>query len=378
MAAPFDANSLEVEPAVRVFEWQGRVDGRFGFSPAGTLVYRSVPGDVGDVTFVWVDRKGNEQPLAIPPARYQWPRISPDGQRVAVSSFTGDSTARDLTVFELMRPPANVRLATGGINVGPVWTPDGNRVIYTHADEQTPQDETVLSVSADGNGAPVSLWTGTYRVSSISHPNWILIGTSSVDRPGGREPSGPAGGQGRGPAEGGQIGGRRGGRARGGQPNQLLTLKVMADGTAAGDRATFLDSRYSRNQAEFSPDGRLVAFTSNQNGPTEVFVASFPEGRIVPISSGGGAEPRWNSNGRELFYRSGDMIMVADVATSPTFRVLGTPRVLFEKAAQGYDVHPNGQRFLMLKPVPRDSRPSDLHVILNWFDELRRLAPLPD
>jgi hypothetical protein len=99
---------------------------------------------------------------------------------------------------------------------------------------------------------------------------------------------------------------------------------------------------------------------------------------VIPISNGGGDQPRWNSNGRELFYRSGDRIVAVDVATSPAFRVLGTPRVLFEKAVGGYDVAPGGTRFLMLKPVPRDSRPSDLRVILNWFEELRRLAPFPD
>jgi serine/threonine-protein kinase len=154
---------------------------------------------------------------------------------------------------------------------------------------------------------------------------------------------------------------------------------VGRDGKRVGERRPFLDDRFSRGEAEFSPDGKWVAFRSNQNGVNDVFVTSFPAGEVQPVSTGGGEQPRWNSNGRELFYRNGDKMMVVEVITRGGTIEVGPARVLFEKAAVGYDVALNGTRFLMLKPsVTGAPRRADLHVTLNWFDELRRRAPLPE
>ena len=174
------------------------------------------------------------------------------------------------------------------------------------------------------------------------------------------------------------------GRGRGGtgQPNadQLRTLKLGPDSASiSGKPEDFLDNRFRRTAAEFSPDGRWVAFSSNQTGGAEIFVASYPgPGGLTQISTSGGDQARWNRNGRELFFRQGDKMMAVDVDGSGSAFRAGTPHLLFEKTSSSYDVAADGQRFLMLKPSKDDNpdTPSnEYHVIVNWFDELRRAVP---
>ena len=131
-----------------------------------------------------------------------------------------------------------------------------------------------------------------------------------------------------------------------------------------------------RGNLQFSPDGKWVAYESNETGRNEIYVVPFPgPGGKSQVSTDGGAQPRWNRNGRELFFRSGAKMMAVDVETGAVFRA-GTPRMLFEKVSSDYDVAPDGRRFLMLKPAVTTTDSSELHVILNWFDDLRRRVPL--
>jgi hypothetical protein len=132
-----------------------------------------------------------------------------------------------------------------------------------------------------------------------------------------------------------------------------------------------------------SPDGRWFAYTSNEAGRYEIYVrpTSGPEGRWQ-ISTEGGVEPVWSASGSELFYRHGDQVLAVDVVANATFEY-GKPRLLFEGRyalgdvkddTRAYDVAPDGKRFLMLR---RETEPStgDLKVVVNWYDELRRLGP---
>ena len=152
-----------------------------------------------------------------------------------------------------------------------------------------------------------------------------------------------------------------------------------------GDRkiSVFVKTPFDDGSPKISPDGRWVAYLSNESGRMEVYVQPFPgpEGKWQ-ISTGGGVAPVWARNGRELFYgsRPGEQLMVVDITTQPTFRA-GTPRVLLEEGfrltARGqsanYDVTADGQRFLMVQGG--DANLTQLNVVLNWFEELLRRVP---
>ena len=133
----------------------------------------------------------------------------------------------------------------------------------------------------------------------------------------------------------------------------------------------------------FSPDGRWLAYSSTESGRSEIHLMSYPgPGGKVQISTDGGTEPLWNRNGRELFYRGGNRMMAVDITTQPNFAA-GKPRVLFEGQYEAslvsdanYDVSPDGQRFLMLKgSQTEETAPTQINVVLNWFEELKRLVP---
>jgi len=136
----------------------------------------------------------------------------------------------------------------------------------------------------------------------------------------------------------------------------------------------------------FSPDGRLLAYMSNETGRDEIYVVPFsvtgPRGK-KQVSVGGGAEPLWAPKGNELFYRNGDQMMAVVIETEPELSV-GTPRLLFEgrflpvlsgdDPGGSYAISPDGERFLMIKRE-QDLVPTEIIVILNWFEELKRLVP---
>ncbi len=136
--------------------------------------------------------------------------------------------------------------------------------------------------------------------------------------------------------------------------------------------------------AQFSPDGRYLAYASNESGRNEVYVLPFPNLQEAKwqISTQGGREPKWAHNGDELFYRSGEGMMAVTITTQPIFRT-GTPRLLFEDpyrrtptpTTASYDVSADGQRWLMVQEEAQEAEATQLNVVLNWFEELKRLVP---
>jgi Tol biopolymer transport system component len=145
----------------------------------------------------------------------------------------------------------------------------------------------------------------------------------------------------------------------------------------------FLRTPFNESVPQFSPDGHRLAYVSDESGRWEVYVQPYPgPGGKWQISTEGGMEPTWNPNGRELFYRTGDKMMAVDITTEPNFKA-GKPKVLFERhyeptpaTGTNYDVSPDGQRFLMLKPSEQETAaPTQINVVLNWSEELRRRVP---
>ncbi len=145
----------------------------------------------------------------------------------------------------------------------------------------------------------------------------------------------------------------------------------------------FLRTPFQERNATVSPNGRWLAYESNESGRYEVYVQAFPDGGgKLQISTEGGVGPVWARSGRELFYRNGDQMWSVPITSGPGFSA-GESKVLFEGPFEStarhpdYDVSPDGQRFLMIR-TPPESAPRQMNIVINWFEELKRLVPASD
>jgi dipeptidyl aminopeptidase/acylaminoacyl peptidase len=358
-AQRFDLNRLEAvgqEVVVLQALEVGAFSVPYTFSRDGLLAY--MPGETGLVlgaggaprTLVWVDSAGREEALPLPIRQYEGPELSPDGRRVAVSVAEGTST--DLWVYDVTNG-ASLRLTRNGTFAwkSPIWSPDGQRIYFGEASPATGAVD-VYSVPADGSGDPEQ-----------------MLSTETSDHPAGVSPDG----------------------------STLIFRRVFADGPAdviavrlQGEPAEtrVLGGDFVSGNASMSPDGRWLAYFSDESGQREVYIQPYPgPGPKTPVSIGGGQEVRWSDDGSELYYRNGQSIMAVSVQTGSTLSV-GQPRPLLAddyrngfaiNGTREYDVAPDG-RFLMMREgiVDPDADPDQYdHLVLvdNWFDELRRLVP---
>ena len=165
------------------------------------------------------------------------------------------------------------------------------------------------------------------------------------------------------------------------ESNPDIWLATVGDAAAAH---AFLQTEDNEQAPTFAPDGRRLAYVSNETGRREVYVQSFPDGGSKrQISTDGGSEPVWSADGRQIFYRNGDTMMVVDIENDPV-SVASRPRVLFEQrfatlpffvGTRNYDVTADGERFLMIKDEAQSS--GVINIVLNWFEELKARVPLP-
>jgi eukaryotic-like serine/threonine-protein kinase len=349
-AVPFDLATLEVTgPPVPVLEHvvtagNGATDAVVAAN--GTLVYvagvvASGPGTPS--TLAWVDRNGTVKPLGARQAAFGAPRISPDGSHVAVQIVAQDGNA-DIWVIDAERGTQTRLTSDRGFDILPVWTPDGKRI--TFASNRGGAASALYWMSADGSGAPEAL---TQAGSNQGPTSWTADGSilAFYDVGGGYD---------------------------------VFTVKP------GESPVRFLQTAFTEQGPAFSPDGRWLAYSSNETGRPEIYVAPYPgPGGKIAISSDGGRSPRWSSNGRELFYRNGRQMMVVALEPGPTLRV-GTPRVLFEgdyveeapgQGAHNYDVTGDGRRFLLMVPARQEGREIENQIIVvqNWTEELKRLVP---
>ena len=341
MAVPFDPRQLAVTgTAIPVVE--GVL--QYSISATGSLIY--VPGSTESVQSkpVLVRRNGAEQPLAAPPHLYSGPRLSPDGRRVAVAIQIQEQEMQ-VWLYDLFRETLTRFTFEGNANLNPLWTPDGKRIVF-----QSSKEASALNLFwqlADGSGGLERLNTSRYLQAPHSwSPDGQLLAFVEVN------------------------------------PTTGIDIWVLR----LSDRKAqpFLRTTFNEGAPRFSPDGHWLAYMSNESGRYEIYVQPYPgPGGKWQISTEGGAEPVWNPNGRELFYRTGNKMMAVDIASQPGFAA-GKPRMLFTGEyvlasipAANYDVSRDGQRFLMLKPSEQTSSSSltQIVVVQNWFEELKQKVP---
>ena len=359
LAVPFDVDRLEVTggsvPLVQGVARAGFTGAaNFGISETGSLVYLGGGAAGGGArSLVWVDRDGREEPLATPLLPYRAPRVSPDGTRVAVDVV--DPGGGDIWIHDLSRGTETLLTPDPADDYGPLWTPDGEWVVFTSTREgqmglfqkraDAPGDAEHLMAASDGLAVIQSTsWSADGQTLLF----WEFAGTGTTDT---------------------DIG--------------LLSME--------GDRARelLLDGEFGEARPAISPDGGWIAYDSDETGEFEVYVQRFPGlGGKVTISTDGGSQPLWAPNGRELFYRGPRGMMVVPVLeTEPRLRV-GDPSVLFETqyyfflSQRTYDLAPDGQRFLMIKEGAATDDLTDpfagltqIHVVQNWFTELQARVP---
>jgi serine/threonine-protein kinase len=356
-AIPFDLDKLETRgTAVPVLDdvayWSQLGTGQFDFSRTGTLVYRRSSGGASVImtTLHWVDPTGKKEVLLGKPGVYANPSLSPDGKRVALT--IGEGVSSDVWVYDPQRD-AMTRLTFSGASFYdyPTWTPDGKYVVLGRL-----AGGGIFQTRADGAGQPQALT----QSKSLQYP-------MSFTPDGKRLAYFETGGA--------------------GANYQIWTAPLEEQGgqLKAGKPEQFLKSSFSDAGPAFSPDGRWLAYVSNESGRYEVYVRAFPpplsgQGGKWQISNGGvDAVPRWSRNGHELLYQSGDRIMAVSYTVKGDTFVPEKPRVWIAKlGGTQWDLAPDGKRVATLTPVESAEAPKQEHEVVfleNFFDELRRRVP---
>ena len=335
MAAPFDVERLELTgPGVPILPDAATF---LAVSDTGTLTYLATDVSRPVRRLVWVTRRGEEEPLAAPPRHYAHPRLSPDGRRVAVDiDADGD---RNIWVHEIGQEGLR-KLTTDGDNLWPVWTPDGSHITYASNSPITAWD--VHWTRADGAGADEVLWASELPESPKSwSPDGQTLAFSQTD------------------------------------PTTLQNLRLFTlDGAAP---RSWLETAAVEFEPAISPNGQWIAYISIDSGVAEVYVRPLSGDWVRQVSTDGGVEPVWSRDGRELFYWNRDQLHVVTVPPGDGFEHQ-TPTTLFGgdyyrtiTGHPSYDLAPDG-RFLMVKSEEQASV-SQINVVLNWFEELKRLVP---
>jgi dipeptidyl aminopeptidase/acylaminoacyl peptidase len=350
MAVPFDRSRLQaigtpvpVVEGIRV-EAGGAI--QFDIAQDGTLAY--IPGSASggrDRRLAFLGADGRPTPLSAPVREYTGVALSPDGARAAVQIATRDGA--DVWVVELARGAITRVTTEEGFDGNPLWSRDGNAVIFA----SSRQGRWALNRrSADGTGSVDTLATFDAGVSNVWPTSWSKDGQTLI-----------------------------------------VTVDDGVGLLADGKWRPLIDTPVTEWHGAVSPDGRLIAYSSEESGTLEVYVQRFPElGDRRPVSVGGGYWSTWSPDGRTLFYLRGgpprEIMRVAVQSTPDGRTVIGQPQLHGQwrnfSARIGpryYDLAADG-RLLVIQSVPADGGTTSarqINVVFNWFEELRRLVPIP-
>jgi serine/threonine-protein kinase len=340
-AVPFNPKRLEMrgEP-IQVASDLSR--GEFAVSDEGTLAYLS-GGSEGLSTLVWADRDGHEDPLDAPLRQYVYPRLSPDGTRIALD--ISDPQDRDIWIWDIGRRALERFTVDPAANPIGVWTPDGTSIAF--GSDRFGATQLYLQ-RADKSDEPTRLLQSDRLQMPLSFaPDGRLLFSEEV-------------------------------------PNHRRDIHVLSlDGSRRVE--SLVHSPGQDGNAEVSPDAHWLAYDSDESGQFEVYVRPYPDADRArwQVSVGGGKQPLWSKDGRELFYRdfAGSLFSVP-VTRTATFTP-GRPQKILDNrsylgsgrslTARTYDVSPDGRRFLLLKAQSPDTM--SLVIVVNWTEELKRGAP---
>ncbi|HEV3214821.1 MAG TPA: protein kinase [Vicinamibacterales bacterium] len=356
-AAPFDLATLAVAgPAVPVVPGvvssNNSGNAQVEVSDTGTLVY--LPGgEYGSAApLEWLTRDGKTTPIRATPATWNGVQISPDGRRLAFSLT--DTANTDVWTYDTARDALTRFTLDPGVNRNPVWTPDGRRLVYAAS-----RGGTVTNLywqRADGSGDATRLTTSPNpQYSGSWHPSGRVLAFSET-----RPQTGP----------------------------DLLVMPIEGDeasGWKPGTPTVFLGGPFTEQQPRFSPDGRWLAYESDESGAFEIYVRPFPgPGGKWQISTAGGTSAVWSRVRHELLYLAPDgrIMGVQYTATGDAFQA-EKPRIWSETPIQvrpnigvSFDLHPDGERVATAPLTEATAGPTHVTLIFNFFDELRRLAPV--
>ena len=345
-AARFDIKQLKIIgphiPVISGVMTPESWSAQFAVSSDGSLAYIPVKARSSELRPVWVDRQGQVESLqGATPRGYVNVRISPDA---ALAAFTiQDGGNRDIWIYDLVRHTLNP-LTSDGLSALPFWVLDGKFLLFGSYQSGRPQ---LFRQSLTGSG-------GAELLATLEQP----VGAMTSCSPDGKEflfarydPKNP-------------------------RLDQDIWLVQLKQNQQYSQRL-YIKRDINQREAVWSRCGQWVAYSSDESGRWEIYVEPYPgPGPKVPVSTEGGQQPMWSRDGKELFYRKGNKMMAAAVETEDQFKITGCHelfegRYLSIASLQNYDVAPD-RRFLMIQE-PRESKPLGINVVLNWFDELKRL-----
>jgi serine/threonine-protein kinase len=311
-------------------------------------------------SLVWVNRAGQETPITgVPKRSYQYPRLSPDNSRVALSI---DDQEQDIWVLDLAVQTLTRATFSPGLDAMAAWYPDGQRFLFASGRDGVPN---LYAQRADGTGA-------AERITKSDVPQFIPTLSPDGTLVVALEQRAGTGNDLVLVRLGGATGGSRGSGAT--SPGELKSEPLVA-------------TQFTEALPEISPDGRWLAYVSNDSGTPQIIVQPFPQvsGGRWQVSTEGGTRPAWSPTGKELFFAAPNgAIMAVSFDDGPAFKVLKTvklfdwPTLSVPGPGRTYDVTRDGQRFLMIKEGDSDkpqAAAATLRVVLNWTEELKGKLP---
>jgi eukaryotic-like serine/threonine-protein kinase len=354
MAQPFDAGRLELTGEPVAMSERASVAG-FSAGGTGVLVYEtgvalnSAPTGLIQGQLTWFDREGKALGAVGDLGLYGSLALSPDGKRVAFERVDPQAQNRNIWLYDIARGVATRFTFDQFLDTDPVWSPDGSRVAFNAI-----------------RGAPLDLYV---KASNLAGQDQLLLKSNDYKFP---------------------TSWSRDGRFllywSLGPPTRVWALPLDG-GVADGQPIPVASSQFNETTGRFSPDGRWIAYQSDESGKSEIYVRPFDASSAAKsssaagapvagrwmVSNGGGASPLWRGDGKELFYLSSDGIATAvELNTTGTFQA-GVPRPLFKVPVGlvNWDVTPDGKRFLLAAPSATGARPF-FTVVLNWQAGLKK------